>query len=109
MAITLGNLYPNNANLRRIAELDRQIAAIKKIIDNGEHIAAGLSIDVLLGPVTGNEREDQAWVRTELCWQTDLILVTIHDSLVQSRTQAIKAAAKERDELRAFFDTHDAG
>ena len=38
-----------NNHIKRIKEIDRQIKAINKMIDQDEHIAAGLTVDLAIG------------------------------------------------------------
>lgn len=81
--------------LKRIEQRKAQIERIKQIEDKGEHLAAGLSIDLGVGV------NDENCLSLEVSWDTEGVLRTLRNSLELSLAQAQREAHRQLREMQA--------
>lgn len=92
-------------NIERITKIDQALAWLKNAIKQGEHVAAGLTIDIRVGPALAYDLSDDGeTMTTELCWFSDEVLALMVRSLEASRTQAIQGLRHEHTKISRFLE-----
>lgn len=89
-----------NEHIARIKTLDDQLKTLEKMAAEGDTVAAGLSIDVTVGPRGEDERPQ---LQVGLCDNLDQILAAIKTGLEQARKQRVAWARSDLAELQAFL------
>jgi hypothetical protein len=91
----------NNKHLARAEQLEAQIAALRKIITQGEYLAAGLGIDLYVGA----RNEETESLPLELGMTADLggILDKVLNGLLAQRDWRVRQARSDLNELLAYF------
>lgn len=87
----------NNEKLRRLIQIDEQIKKIDKHLKRGEHIAAGLAIELGVG---ANDEEAE---QLQITWFTQEMLELMKKSLERSREQYRLWVYGEWQELEAYL------
>lgn len=90
-----------NTHLSRIADIDAQLKALNKLTANGEYLAAGLSLQLTVGPSNDTTPTD---LSVSLCTNLDQVLSAIKTGLQQARREQITWAKSDLKALQAFFD-----
>lgn len=88
-----------NASLDRIKKIDSQLTALDAIIRSREHIGAGLSLHILVGP----ERDDSEFLNLEISSGAPELLSLLRNSLLASRDLNVSLARLDLKELTTFF------
>ena len=92
-----------NSNLARIAAIDKQLAALEKMLRNPDNVrAAGLSLGLTLG---AKDPDSDYTLEVEVGFLGDpvAILELVRASLLASRKRALSSAREELAELDAFL------
>lgn len=93
----------SNKTLQRIVTLRAQIRILEKHLERGEHVAAGLTVELGIGANDGHP------TNLELAWDTDVILKAFRDSVFKSLRYYEKSAHDELKELQLFLGTDEKG
>ncbi len=86
--------------IKRIKQIDAQLKELKGMLDRGEHVGAGLSIGVTVGPL---KAEYAHKVNLELGFHTEDLLKAMVASLEQSRKAAVSLLRMANQEMTAFL------
>ena len=87
-------------DIQRIKQIDVQLKELKRMLDRGEHVGAGLSIGVSVGPLAA---DDSYKVDLGVGFQTEEILKALIFSLEQSRKAAVSLLRMAHQEISAFL------
>lgn len=89
-------------SIERINEIDRNLAVLNKIIDRGEHLAAGLEIALNVG-VRQPDDDFDLEVSLGMSANTEHILELIREGLLRSRKWHVAQLTKDLEKLQEFL------
>lgn len=90
-----------NSFIDRIRVCDTQLAAIAKIKDREEHLAAGLTVTLTVGSEKDDKEPELSCV--EISSNTTDLLNTLEAGLIESRRLNVRWARAELEALQQFF------
>lgn len=88
-------------NLDYISLLDQKIAALDKIVERGEYLAAGLHIQVTVG---ASERNPDLDIELGMTAELEVIMSMLRAGLKSSRDFRVHLAREELQKLQSFFE-----
>jgi phosphoribosylformylglycinamidine (FGAM) synthase-like enzyme len=92
-------------HIERIAQIERQLAGVDKIMKCGDLIAAGLSVSLTIGPTAEDRAPD---VDLEITTEMLPILELMKKALNESRRVTVMFAREDMKKLQEFFAREDA-
>lgn len=87
----------HNEKLLRLIQIDAQIKKIDKHLERGEHVAAGLTIELSVGA------DDEDAEQLQITWFTQELLELLKKSLERSREQYRLWVYNEFQELQTYL------
>ena len=92
-----------NNNIKRIKQLEGQIAALQKLTSTDDYLAAGLTLGLHVGPL----RDDDYTVNVELTSNLTNIILCITGSLRAQVIERLAYAKNELTELQSFLSERE--
>lgn len=96
--------------VRRMREIDKQLAVLTKIISSGSHVGAGLTCHITVGRAPDNENEDThrpTQVEVALCHKTEEILQLVVESLKKFREMNLILLKSELAAMQTFLSDEE--
>lgn len=92
-------------HLIRIEQLDMQLQQLDRMLKQGEHVGAGLSLTLGVGPASDDV---DPVLQLDVTHNTQELLELLRDSLQQARALRVQMARQDFNKLKGFFDDESA-
>ncbi len=93
-----------NNNIKRIKQLEGQIAALQKLTSTDDYLAAGLTLGLHVGPLRDDDDYD---INVELTNNLTNIILCITGSLKVQVIERLAYAKNELNELQSFLSERE--
>lgn len=93
-----------NKHIARIQQLETQLAALHKLLNTDDYLAAGLTIGLHQGPLRNDEDYD---IQVEITNNLQPIIKLINNSLNEQILERFTYARSELAELHSFISERD--